>query len=115
MAREALRPEDATSWDDFLDRIAQERFARSDSRRSVGSFRWIMAGALLPVSLMVLFSYTAGWHGLWWEWPAALAPLAIVVRMAFAAARRIERDDQRLRELDLLELGWKSHLQHPRH
>jgi Flp pilus assembly protein TadB len=116
MAREPLRPEDATSWDDFLDRIAQERFARSRSQRSVGSLRWVMAGALLLVSLMVLFSYTKGSHGLWWQWPAVLlALLAIVVWMAFAAARRVERDDERLKELDLLELGWKSHLQHPRH
>jgi hypothetical protein len=115
MAREPLRPEDATSWDDFLDRIAEERFARSRSRRSIGTVRWVMAGAFLLVSLMILVSYTAGWHGLWWQWPTALAALAIVLWTVFATAGRVERDDERLKELDLLELGWKSHLQHPRH
>lgn len=115
MAREPLRPEDATSWDDFLDRIAEERQERSRSRGSVGSLRWVMAGAMLVVALPVLVSYAEGWHGLWWQGPAALAAFAIVVRMAFAAAQRVERDDERLKELDLLELGWKSHLEHPRH
>jgi hypothetical protein len=115
MAREALRPEDATSWDDFLDRIAQERSACSRSRGSVGSLRWVMAGVLLGVVLMALSAHVAGWDVRWWLWSAALVPLAIVIRIAFAAAERVERDDERLKELDLLELAWKSHLEHPRH
>lgn len=115
MAHEALRPEDATSWDDFLDRIAQERSLCSRSRGLAGSLRWVMAGALLCVALMGLSAYVAGWDVRWWQWSAALVPLAIVVRIAFAAAERLERDDERLKELDLLELAWKSHLEHPRH
>lgn len=115
MAREALRPEDATSWDDFLDRIAQERSLCSRRRGSVGSLRWVMAAALLCVALMALSAHVAGWDVLWWQWPVALVPLVIVIRVAFAAAQRVERDDERLKELDLLELAWKSHLEHPRH
>jgi hypothetical protein len=115
MAHEALRPEDATSWDDFLDRIAQERSDCSRSWASVGSLRWVMAGALLCGALMALSAYVAHWDVRWWQWPVALVPLAIVVRIAFAAEQRVERDDERLKELDLLELAWKSHLEHPRH
>jgi cytochrome bd-type quinol oxidase subunit 2 len=118
MAREPLRPEDATSWDDFLDRIAEERSVRHDSRESIGLLHWVMAGTLLFVGMMVVFSDTTDRHGLWWQWPAALAALAIFIRMAIAAVQavqRAERDAERLKELDLLELGWKSHLERPRH
>ena len=51
MARELLRPEDATNWDDFLDRIALERSARSARRQSfpVGSVaRLDVARGALP-------------------------------------------------------------------
>jgi hypothetical protein len=34
MERELLKPEDATNWDDFLERITLERSARSDHRES---------------------------------------------------------------------------------
>jgi len=116
MAREQpLRPEDATSWDDFLDRIAQERSARSDRARSIAPVRWVALGAGPLVLSVVMSSYATNWHGRWWEWPAALIFLTVVFRMALAAAQRAERDDERLEELDRLELGWKSHLEHPRH
>ena len=116
MARkQPLRPEDATSWDDFLDRIAEERSAKSDRARSIAPGRWVVLGAGPLVLSVVLSSYAANWHGRWWEWPAALIFLTLLFRMALAAAQRAERDDRRLEELDRLELGWKSHLQHPRH
>jgi hypothetical protein len=53
--------------------------------------------------------------GVWWEWLVALAPLVVLVRTAITATGRAERNDKRLKELDRLELGWESHLEHPRH
>jgi hypothetical protein len=115
MARELLRPEDATTWDDFLDRIAEERSVRSCRRGSAGSLCWESAGALLLGVSLVAFTYAAGADGVWWEWLVVLAPLAALVRMAIVATERAERNDERLKELDQLELGWKSHLERPRH
>ena len=109
MARELLKPEDATTWDDFLERIAVERCARNDHLRSVRSMRGLLFGLSL-----VLLSYVIGWQGQWWQWLGAIAVLA-VGGLGVAAVCRAESDRERLRELDLLELGWKSHLEHPRH
>jgi hypothetical protein len=111
MARELLRPEDATNWDDFLDRIALERAARSAHRESFPARPWVLTGALLLVISLLLIGYAAGRSGRWWEWVAAIVLLAVVGRMIVAAVQRAEVDDERLRELDKLELAWKSHLE----
>jgi protein-S-isoprenylcysteine O-methyltransferase Ste14 len=111
MASGLLRPEDATNWDDFLERIAVERCVTSARRKSYPPTFWVSVGALLLVVSLVLLSYATGRHGRWWEWVAAAVPLAVLWRMATAALRRAGQDDKRLAELDLLELGWKSHLE----
>ncbi len=110
-----LRPEDATSWDDFLDRIAQERSALGGRSRAIAPLRWVCLAAIPLVLSVAMSSYAADWNGRWWEWPAVLVSVTVVIRMAFAAEQRAERDDKRRGELDRLELGWKSHLEHPRH
>jgi len=108
MARELLRPEDATNWDDFLERIALERAARS-ARQPFLTAPW----GFLVISLLVI-SYAAAWEGPWWLWVAAFIPLVLVFRMIVKAAGRADADRERLKELDQLELGWKSHLEHCR-
>ena len=108
------RPEEATNWDDFLERIAQERSATNDRLDSFPPFFWVSLGALLLVVSLLFMSYAAGWHGLWWEWLVAIAPLVVLGRMVVVAAGRAESDAQRLRELDRLELAWKSHLERRR-
>ncbi len=39
-------------------------------------------------------------------------PLVFVVRKIIRAARRAASDEERLRELDQLELAWKFHVEH---
>lgn len=111
MARELLKPEDATNWDDFLDRIALERAARSTHRESFARCPWVLTGALLLLVPLLLIGYATGRGGSWWEWVAAIVLLTVVGRMIAVAARHAEVDDERLRELDQLELAWKSHLE----
>jgi uncharacterized protein YPO0396 len=68
MAGQLLRPEDATNWDDFLDRIAGE----------VGAKR---SAAVIPHQVLDALrdrhdaiGYAAVWEDPWWLRPLAIVP-----------------------------------------
>jgi peptidoglycan/LPS O-acetylase OafA/YrhL len=97
-------PEQATSWDEFHDRIDWEWYART-RRGSLWNPLWMTIGALLFVAALVLCAYaTEGGH--WWLWLVMLAPLAIVGVMVARVLDKAERNGERLVELDLLERAW---------
>lgn len=108
-----LRPEDATSYEEFADRIGAERasfLSWQFSRRA--TLLW--AGAYLPCCLgwILLMAAIRSFPAALWAWPAAVILLGVGAGSAVVLIRRSRRERRRSRELDRMTGEWRDHALH---
>lgn len=105
-----LRPEDATSYAEFLERLGKER-----SRTLMGQFslatrlRWVLGVISTPIGFILLLgALVESRSALWWEWAVGGGCVAIVVWLAATGIRQSLRAHRRRRELDELVRVWRE-------
>lgn len=105
-----VRPEDATSYEEFVERLGQERalsFMWGDSLRT--RFLWAAVFVLgTPGYIFLLFGAVRGFPGIWWEWVFGLIFLGLAAGSAAVLIRHHRREKRRKQQVDRLVREWRD-------
>lgn len=103
-----LRPEDASSYDEFLSRLARERNSSATYEGSpLAGLPWAVVSVTTPLAFAFILVALKGSASLW-VWPCAVACSALAIGTAGFLVRHMVRTSRRHRQLSQLAREWQE-------